>query len=39
MKKKSKTYEDWVTEKIKKTYIKISDEYRDCSFYNAGWLE
>jgi len=39
MDKKSKTYQNWIAEKIKKTYIKISDEFRGCSFYNNGWLQ
>jgi len=38
-KKKSNAYEKWIDEKIKRTYIKISGEYRDCSFYNKGWLQ
>jgi peptidyl-prolyl cis-trans isomerase SurA len=37
--KKMNGYQDWINKKIKKTYIKISDEYRDCSFYNKGWLQ
>ncbi len=37
--KKSKVYQEWITKKIKKTYIKISDEFRSCSFYNSGWLQ
>ncbi|HNX66981.1 MAG TPA: peptidylprolyl isomerase, partial [Bacteroidales bacterium] len=38
-KKKSNAYEKWIDEKIKRTYIKISGEYRACSFYNKGWLQ
>lgn len=39
MNKKSKAYQEWITSKIKRTYIKISDEFRDCRFYNNGWLQ
>jgi peptidyl-prolyl cis-trans isomerase SurA len=38
-KKKVDGYQQWINTKIKRTYIKISDEYRDCSFYNEGWLQ
>lgn len=38
-KKRSTKYQEWINSKIKRTYIKISDEYRDCSFYNKGWLQ
>ena len=37
--KKNKVYQKWINEKIKKTYIKISDEYRNCTFFNSGWLQ
>jgi peptidyl-prolyl cis-trans isomerase SurA len=37
--KKSDAYQKWIDEKIKRTYIKIGDEYRACSFYNKGWLQ
>lgn len=37
--KKNKTYQKWINDKIKKTYIKISDEFRGCSFFNEGWLQ
>jgi peptidyl-prolyl cis-trans isomerase SurA len=39
MDKKSKAYQAWITEKIKNTYIRISDDFRGCRFQNAGWLE
>jgi peptidyl-prolyl cis-trans isomerase SurA len=38
-KKKSDAYQKWIDEKIKRTYIKIGDAYRACSFYNKGWLQ
>ncbi len=30
---------EWVEEKIKTTYIKISDKYRSCPFAMHGWLK
>ena len=35
---KAKMIEDWVNKKIKDTYIRIEDGWRDCDFqYN--WLK
>ena len=28
----------WVTEKIKSTYVRINDDYRDCDFEYQGWI-
>lgn len=28
----------WVVDKIKATYIRIGDEYRDCDFEYEGWI-
>jgi peptidyl-prolyl cis-trans isomerase SurA len=36
---RTKAYDKWIKEKIKSTYIKISDEYKSCEFLNAGWLK
>jgi peptidyl-prolyl cis-trans isomerase SurA len=36
---RTKAYDKWIKEKIKTTYIKISDEYKSCDFLNAGWLK
>ncbi|MCI0522380.1 MAG: peptidylprolyl isomerase [Bacteroidales bacterium] len=38
MNKKNKAYQDWITDKIKRTFIRISDEFRDCTFQNPGWF-
>jgi len=37
--KENKVNQNWIREKIKNTYIKISEEFRGCSFYNDGWLQ
>jgi peptidyl-prolyl cis-trans isomerase SurA len=34
-----KLYDKWVKEKIKTTYVKISDEYKSCEFLKKEWLE
>jgi len=39
MAKKNKAYQDWITGKIKKTYVRVSDDFRGCSFQFSGWLE
>lgn len=36
---RTKTYDKWIKEKIKSTYIKISDEYKSCDFLQTGWLK
>jgi peptidyl-prolyl cis-trans isomerase SurA len=37
--KQNKTYEDWIAEKIKRTYIRVSDDFRGCKFHYSGWFE
>lgn len=39
MDKKNRAYQDWITGKIKKTYIRVSDDFRGCGFHYTGWLE
>jgi peptidyl-prolyl cis-trans isomerase SurA len=36
---RTKAYDKWIKEKIKNTYIKISDEYKSCDFLKTGWLK
>jgi peptidyl-prolyl cis-trans isomerase SurA len=36
---RNKAYEKWIKEKVKTTYIKISDEYKTCDFLKNGWLK
>jgi peptidyl-prolyl cis-trans isomerase SurA len=36
---RTKAYDNWIKEKIKTTYIKISDEYKTCDFLKSGWLK
>jgi len=39
MNARTKAYDKWISEKIKTTYIRISDEYKTCDFLNTGWLK
>jgi peptidyl-prolyl cis-trans isomerase SurA len=36
-KKKKEFMEGWVKTKIKSTYIKIDDSFRNCPFENSAW--
>jgi len=37
--KQGRMYEDWIREKIKRTYIRISDDFKGCTFHYSGWFE
>ncbi|MDO5017489.1 MAG: peptidylprolyl isomerase [Porphyromonas sp.] len=37
--KQDQTLHEWISEKQKKTYVRISPEYRQCEFQYPGWLE
>lgn len=37
--KQNKTYQDWIADKIKRTYIRVSEDFRDCKFHYSGWFE
>lgn len=39
MKKRTRTYENWIKKKIEVTYIKVSDEFESCDFLKEGWLK
>jgi peptidyl-prolyl cis-trans isomerase SurA len=32
-------YNKWVNEKLKTTYIKVSEEFKSCRFLEQGWLQ
>jgi len=36
---RNKAYDKWIKEKIKTTYIRLSDEYKTCDFLKIGWLK
>ncbi|MCR4603394.1 MAG: peptidylprolyl isomerase [Prevotella sp.] len=37
-KRRSDFLHDWVVNKIKSTYVRLNDQYRDCSFEYEGWI-
>ncbi len=38
-KKSEKVVEDWIKDKQKKTYVRISDNWRNCEFKYPGWIK
>lgn len=38
-KERDKTLHDWVVNKIKKTYVRMNDRYKDCKFEYEGWVK
>ena len=36
-KRRAKKLHDWVVDKIKSTYVRIGEEYRNCNFEYEGW--
>ena len=38
-KKQNEIVENWIKDKIKTTYIKIDDKYKDCDFHIKGWVK
>lgn len=38
-KEKEKKIESWLADKIKHTYVKMSDQYKDCKFQYQGWIK
>ena len=38
-KEREKTLHDWVVDKIKRTYVRMNDRYKDCKFEYQGWVK
>ncbi len=38
-KRKEEKIHDWVAEKIKSTYVRLNDRYKDCKFQYQGWIK
>lgn len=34
---REKIVREWIDKKIKNTYVKIEDNWSDCTFEHAGW--
>lgn len=39
MDKRMKAVDDWVREKQKRTYVRIDDAFKNCTFQNPDWLK
>ena len=37
-KRREQVLHDWVVKRIKSTYVRINDNYRDCQFEYEGWV-
>lgn len=38
-KRKEEFVKEWIKDKIKKTYIRINDRYKNCNFEYQGWVK
>lgn len=38
-KRRQEKLHDWVVNKIKSTYVRINDRYKDCKFEYQGWIK
>ena len=38
-KEREKTLHDWVVNKIKQTYVRMNDRYKNCKFEYQGWVK
>lgn len=38
-KEREKYLHDWVVEKIKKTYVRMNERYKNCDFEYQGWIK
>ena len=36
---RQKVLHNWVVDKIKKTYVRMNDRYKDCKFEYQGWIK
>ena len=37
-KMREKKVRDWVQEKIRNTYVRMDERYKDCDFEYEGWV-
>ena len=37
-KRREEALHEWVVNKIKTTYVKLNDRYKDCKFVYEGWV-
>ena len=36
---REKVLHDWVVNKIKQTYVRMKDRYKNCDFEYEGWVK
>ena len=37
-KRREQALHKWVVDKIKSTYVRVNEEYRNCDFEYEGWV-
>ena len=37
--RREQVIKDWTMQKIKNTYVRINDRYKDCQFQYQGWVK
>jgi peptidyl-prolyl cis-trans isomerase SurA len=38
-KRRQEKLHEWVVNKIKATYVRVNDRYKDCQFEYQGWIK
>ena len=38
-KRREQALNDWVAQKLKNTYVRMNEQYRDCEFQYKGWVK
>ena len=38
-KQREKMLDEWVANKLKNTYVRMNDRYKDCKFQYQGWVK
>ena len=38
-KRRTEAVKEWLADKIKRTYVRMNDRYKDCSFEYQGWVK
>ena len=38
-KRREEALREWVADKIKQTYVRVNDRYKDCKFVYQGWIK
>jgi peptidyl-prolyl cis-trans isomerase SurA len=37
--KQKEVFNQWVEEKLKTTFVRVDDEYKDCRYQYSGWIK